>query len=144
MPIELVPFCLFLKVACEDFQLFVTDYGSEKIYILNATGDVIDDFDVIGPVGMAIDTFGLGDIVFNPTVIYSTYPPDGSAKPIYRSQMNGSSAEILYDSHSKFLPSQFSIPAHCVPACERPFKWRFAGGSMMVHFYMFTGLLAKY
>ena len=33
------------------------------------------------------------------------------------------------------LPSQHSMSGHHRHACEMPFKWRFAGGSLMAHLY---------
>ena len=33
-----------------------------------------------------------------------------------------------------------TVSGHYRPSSETPFKWRFAGGPMVAHSYMFTGL----
>ena len=43
--------------------------------------------------------------------------------------------ELLINHKATNIPSQNSMLCHHRHASEMPFKWRFAGGSMMAHFY---------
>ena len=47
-----------------------------------------------------------------------------------------------YWSRTSVKPSQLSVLDHHWPASKTPFKWRFAGGPMMAHFYWYLDSLS--
>lgn len=75
--------------------MFVTDYRG-KIFSLNFTGEVTENFDVNTHVsGMAVDSSSFGDTSRSPSIVY------GTDNAIYRMQVNGSNVERLYESFGK-------------------------------------------
>ena len=48
--------------------------------------------------------------------------------------------EKLFLYNSRGLPSQHTFSGHYWPGGEISFRWNFAGGSIVVHFYMLLGL----
>ena len=83
--------------------MFVTAYGEGKIYTLNENGDVIQTFDVDGPLGITVDPFGFGDANRNHSLVYSMYPTNSTVNPIYRKDINGDKLQHVYGLGGKIL-----------------------------------------
>ena len=46
---------------------------------------------------------------------------------------------VVVSTYLKPLSNQHTVSGHYQPTSETPLEWRFAGGSIVTHFYMLTG-----
>ena len=97
-----------ISAVCQEFRMFVTNEYQDKIYALDANGDVTETYDIPGiGFGIIVNPFIYAPTNPNPSIIFSTLQYNSSgvhSAALYKMDMDGTNLEYLYSPHGKFTP----------------------------------------